>query len=820
MEESSDAASAPVGRQATISSNNMNSNQSENHFVIAKCRRNDDPLPSGQQETSEETELEERVLVAYCRSGRLGAAYCTLQTGELFILEEIVDRPPEFQMFASLFRQVEPVCILLDGKNQGTFVQAVKRTVFDNDSNDEGRCKLTFLSSKEYSFEACKRRVFSLSLPTEPANASEDERSQYLRTVLDFSQTQSVHALGALLRYLDLNWAKLSMDLHAKPQFLSLRIISLADIVTIDEDTYRGLQVFRPLAHPSAFKRGVRGSAREGLSLCQLFSRCSSKLGQSRLRVLLQHPTSDLAILKSRQDVVEYFMKPQNDALMRNICSSMRFIKNVHGILTKIKALSAKPYQWKSLYNTLYNAVLICEMCESAGKVSDFLEQLACFDNTKLYEMALYMNRIIDFDLSKTEGKFTVKPGVDPELDMKKQTMASLHGLMSETAKVEMERLPPYIQECSMLYMPHLGYLLGVKIWADNLSAEDKELPDMKFMFQNNDYIHYKSKGCEELDVMIGDTYPEIVAHETRIMMRLTSVMLEHLHTLAAVVDKCAELDCLIAISKVSKEFNYVRPTLTTEKIISIKQGRHPLYTLTCDNFVPNDVESSAEEGCVKILTAPNSSGKSVYMKQIGLIVYLAHIGSFVPAAAATIGLLRHVRTRVHSTECVANHMSAFLIDLRQMALALQESTSNSLLIVDEFGKGTSATDGLALLAACLNTLLFRGDDCPHVLLATHYLNIKEYIVESPLVRFLRFEYILQDGEPVFLFRVCSGGADTSFALHVAAASGLPQHTLARAKIVMEHVMNNSLPTENKRITAKLNACVDKIKNKLLTDDI
>ncbi|PZC70820.1 hypothetical protein B5X24_HaOG214823 [Helicoverpa armigera] len=223
--------------------------------------RNDDPLPNGQQETSEETEVE-----------------------ELFILEEIVDRPPEFQMFASLFRQVEPVCILLDGKNQGTFVQTVKRTVFDNDSNDEGRCKLTFLSSKEYSFEACKRRVFSLSLPTEPANASEDERSQYLRTVLDFSQTQSVHALGALLRYLDLNWAKLSMDLHAKPQFLSLRIISLADIVTIDEDTYRGLQVFRPLAHPSAFKRGVRGSAREGLSLCQLFSRCSSKLGQSRLR--------------------------------------------------------------------------------------------------------------------------------------------------------------------------------------------------------------------------------------------------------------------------------------------------------------------------------------------------------------------------------------------------------------------------------------------------------------------------------------------------------------------------------------------------------
>ncbi|KAJ8736698.1 hypothetical protein PYW08_007354 [Mythimna loreyi] len=821
MEEtSSDGTSAPVLHQTTSNTSNLNSNRSDNHFVIAQCRRNNEQNTNDQRETSEETETEERVMVAYCRSGRLGAAYFTLHTGELFILEEIIDRPPEYQMFASLFRQVEPICILLDGKNQGSFVQSVRKTVFDSDANDEGRCKLVFLSAKDYSFEACKRRIFNLSLPTEPQNASEEERSLYLRTVLDFSQTQSVHALGALLRYLDLNWANLNMDLHAKPQFLSLRIISLADIVTVDEDTYRGLQVFSAVAHPSAFKRGVRGSSREGLSMFQVFSRCSSKIGQSRMRVLLQHPTTDLAILKSRQDVVAYFMKPQTDALMRNICSSMRYIKNVHGILAKIKALSAKPYQWKSLYNTLYNAVLVCEMCESTGKVSEFLEQLACFDNTKLYEMALYMNRIIDFDLSKTEGKFTVKPGVDAELDRKKQTMASLHGLMSETAKVEMERLPTYIQECSMLYMPHLGYLLGVKIWADNLTADDKELPDMKFMFQNNDYIHYKSKGCEELDVMIGDTYPEIVAHETRIMMRLTSVMLEHLHTLAAVVDKCAELDCLIAISKVCKEFNFVRPTLTPEKIISIKQGRHPLYMLTCDNFVPNDLESSQEAGCVKILTGPNSSGKSVYMKQIGLIVYLAHIGSFVPAEAATVGVVRHIHTRIQSTECVAAHMSAFLIDLRQMALALQESTSNSLLIIDEFGKGTSATDGLALLAACLNTLLFRGEDCPHVLLATHYLNIKEYIVDTPTVRFLRFEFILEDGEPVFLFRVSEGGAETSFALQVAAATGLMPRTLARAKLVMESILSNSLPPANKHITTKLNACVEKIKNKLLTDDI
>ncbi|XP_022821320.1 mutS protein homolog 5-like [Spodoptera litura] len=780
--------------------------------------------------------ISQRVLVAYCRSGKLGAAYCTLQTGELFILEEIVDRPPEYLMFLSLYRQVEPVCILLDGKNQGAFVQTVKKTVFDSDANDEGRCKLVFLSSQEYSeyssrsklstslvdFEACKRRISSLSLPTEPANCSDDERSLYLRTVIDYSQTQSVHALGALLRYLDLNWAKLSMDLHGKPQFLSLRIISLADIVTIDEDTYRGLQVFSAVAHPSAFKRGVRGSSREGLSLFQLFSRCASKLGQRQMRVLLQHPTSDLATLEMRQELIAYFMKPQSDALMRNICSSLRYIKNVHtSIYLKPKESLPSSLEWtlnwigvnifihKDVDDEL--VILLLKTSDTGGfylTVPFFSKRGNSMMNSFSLTLILPISCLADYLISL-------------KLYLEKQTMASLHGLMSETAKVEMERLPTYIQECSMLYMPHLGYLLGVKIWDDNLTAEDKQLPDMKFMvrwFRNEsllgiffeqevvidikkirnlslqiptlfiDTFSFSLRICE-LDVMIGDTYPEIVAHETRLMMRLTAVMLEHLHTLTALVHKCAELDCLIAISKVCKEFNYVRPTLSTEKIISIKAGRHPLYMLTCDSFVPNDVESSDEAGCVKILTGPNSSGKSVYMKQIGLIVYLAHVGSFVPAEAATLGVLRHIHSRIHTTECVAAHMSAFLIDLRQMALALQESTSNSLLIVDEFGKGTSATDGLALLAACLNTLLFRGDQCPHVLLATHYLQIKEYIVDTPIVRYLRFEYVIQDGEPVFLFRVCEGGATSSFALQVAAAAGLGPGTVARAKIVMESVM-------------------------------
>ncbi|CAG9796838.1 unnamed protein product [Diatraea saccharalis] len=738
------------------STSNPESNQTNSHFIIAECRRNTDVSTNqnitNNQETSEESDAEEKLLAVYCRGGKLGAAYHTIQTGELFILDEIVDRPPEYQMFLNLFRQVDPSRILLEGKAQGSFVQTVKKTVFGN-SDDEATCKLIFISSREYT---CKRRIHSLSLPYEPNNCSEEERSLFLRTVVDFSQTQSVHALGALLRYLDLNWSAIIMDLHSKPEYMSLKKISLADILTIDEDTYRGLQIFSPVSHPSGFKRGARGTSREGLSLYQMFKRCSSRIGQARMRVLMQHPTTDIEILTRRQEVVAFFMRPQSDVVSRNICSSLRYIRNVN--------------------------------------------------------MALYMNRIIDFDLTKSEGKFTVKAGVDPELDRKKQTMASLHGLMSETAKIELERLPEFVEECTMLYMPHLGYLLGVRAWP-NMVPGQKELPGMKFMATEVLDVHNITT-VPELDVMIGDAYPEIVAHETRIMMRLTTIVLQNLNTLAGLVDKCTELDCLIAISKVSKEFGFIQPTLVSDKVLSIKQGRHPLAAATCEAFVPNDTDSSLETGFVKILTGPNSSGKSVYMKQI------AHIGSFVPAERATIGVVSHIYTRIHSTECVAAHMSAFLIDLRQMALALQESTSNSLIIIDEFGKGTSEVDGLSLLAACLNTFLYQGEQCPHLFVSTHFLEIQKFIINTPIAKFLRFEHTLQDGEPVFLFRLVEGIAESSFAHQVAEASGITPNVVQRAQQVFDCVKNNKLPPENKKITTKLQSFIEIIKNELLSEDI
>ncbi|CAG9580899.1 unnamed protein product [Danaus chrysippus] len=749
----------------------------------------------------------ECILTVCCRAGRMGAATYTVGTGELQILEEIVDRPPDHQLFQALFQQTEPVRVVVDGKTQGSLITVIKKLVLSEDS--EATCKIDVVSAKEYSFESCKRRIFSLSLPHEPANCSDEERTLFIRTVVDFTQSQTVHALGTLLRYMDLHWSNWSMNLHGRPEYISLKRISLKDIVSIDEDTYKGLQIFSSLSHPSGFRRGVRGTNKEGLSLFQLFSKCSSKVGHRRMRVFLRHPTTDINILKKRQQAIAFFMRPQSDSLFRNICASLRYVKNVNGILTKIKALSAKPYQWKSLYNTLYHVVLICEMCENTK--NEYLGELAAFDTNKLYEMALYMNRIIDFDASKTEGKFTVKAGVDPELDIKKQTMASLHGLMTETAKVELERLPSYVEECTMMYMPHLGYLLGVRGEELGSGDERKELPNMSIAHDM----------CVELDVVLGDTYPELAAHETRVMMRLTSVLLEHLHALTDLVDRCAELDCIMTISKVCKEYSFVQPSLTEDKRLVIHEGRHPLLLAAGEQALPNDLICCETRGYIKIISGPNASGKSVYIRQTGLIVYLAHIGSFVPAESATVGIVTHIFSRIQCTESIATHMSAFLIDLRQMSLAVRTCSSRSLVLVEEAGAGTAAAGGLALQAAAIHSLTTHA---PYTLLATHS-DLRPYVIDSTRVTFMYMDYVIRNGEPVFLYKAVEddggrGAKAEGLALQVAASSGLPTVVLDRARDVLDAIRTNSLPQPNKKLTEKLNKMTEIIKHELQADDV
>ncbi|KAI4811163.1 hypothetical protein KUCAC02_014081 [Chaenocephalus aceratus] len=254
-------------------------------------------------------------------------------------------------------------------------------------------------------------------------------------------------------------------------------------------------------------------------------------------------------------------------------------------------------------------------------------------------------------------------------------------------------------------------------------------------------------------------------------MTQLQNAVLERSASLYKVLDLTAELDCLMALSSASQEYGYTSPKLSSHRKISITQGRHPLLELCSPVFVANSFQSSESHSRVKVITGPNSSGKSIYLKQVGLIVFMALIGSDVPAKEADIGLLDGIFTRMQSRESVSVGLSTFMIDLNQMAHAINSSTGNSLVLIDEFGKGTNTVDGLSLLAASISHWLRKPlGEVPHVLLATNFHSL------------LQLGLLPSSG----LLSLLEGICQSSYAANIAKLAGLPASLVQRGVEVSE----------------------------------
>lgn len=195
---------------------------------------------------------------------------------------------------------------------------------------------------------------------------------------------------------------------------------------------------------------------------------------------------------------------------------------------------------------------------------------------------------------------------------------------------------------------------------------------------------------------------------------------------------------------------------------------------LCARTFVPNSTDCGGDQGRVKVITGPNSSGKSIYLKQVGLITFMALVGSFVPAEEAEIGVIDAIFTRIHSCESISLGLSTFMIDLNQVAKAVNNATEHSLVLIDEFGKGTNSVDGLALLTAVLRHWLALGPSCPHIFVATNFLSLVQLqlLPQGPLVQYL----------------LCHGIASASHASYTAAQAGLPDPLIARGKEVSDSI--------------------------------
>lgn len=288
--------------------------------------------------------------------------------------------------------------------------------------------------------------------------------------------------------------------------------------------------------------------------------------------------------------------------------------------------------------------------------------------------------------------------------------------------------------------------------------------------------------------------------------------VLKHEQVLKDASDVMGDLDCLVALAVGARKYKLTPPRMTTENVIDINGGRHPLQELTVPSYVANNtfllggsgperdgnteptedeeqlLYSEYEGPSLLLMTGPNYSGKSIYLKQIALIVYMAHIGSFVPADSATIGLTDKILTRIATKESVSRTQSAFMIDLQQVALATSMATNRSLVIIDEFGKGTNAADGAGLACGIFEYFLALGEDRPKVLGATHFHEIFECdgLRERSEMAFGHMEVYVDDTEQLddqvtYLYNFMPGKSIASFGTICAAMNGIDPAIVIRA---------------------------------------
>ncbi|KAG0204371.1 MutS protein msh5 [Mortierella sp. GBA30] len=592
--------------------------------------------------------------------------------------------------------------------------------------------------------------------------------------------------------------------------------------------------IFEDETHPSMHS-SIRGR-KEGLSLYGVMNYTKTPQGRYLLKQWLLRPSLDVAIIHARQQTIECFIRAENQSTVGQLSESLSHIRNVPKVLRALPR-KATLAEWQIILQFVYYCLKINNVSQEifvgeAPVITDVLQNFVVQD---LMDVGANINDVVDFDESVIEGRCVVKHNVDEELDEMRKIYHGLDSFLSEIAKEISQNIPSnFASIINVIYFPQLGYLITVPRNPSWKTEEDFFLEGLHYQFSTESTVYFKNtvmRGILCYPVPLSG--PESSYREIDIMQGLQGKILEYSSFLVTCSDICAELDVLVSLSQVARLRNYRRPRITEQNILHIVNGRHPLQELVVNSFVSNNTllgdtcdysSNSAVEGSsiattggdrqrsvttdtgteahtqpqsecrnqyeshenrIMILSGANSSGKSIYLKQVALITFMAHIGSFVPAESAVIGLTDKILTRVQTLETVSNIQSAFMTDLQQVTLALRMATKRSLIVIDEFGKGTTATDGAGLFCGLIEHFAnLPASDRPKVLATTHFhelLENKLLNLELPIALHTMEVYQEPNGlEATFLFRVIKGSTPSSLGPACAAMASMPPKIVER----------------------------------------
>ncbi|KAL4175238.1 hypothetical protein KRP22_000207 [Phytophthora ramorum] len=549
----------------------------------------------------------------------------------------------------------------------------------------------------------------------------------FLGSFFDFESTQLIRATGALLLYLSTEKIGNQLDNAESIHFSTVEHVALDGLMYIDKSTLQSLQIFNREAHPSLVKGS--GRAKEGFSLFGLLNRTVTKSGGCMLRRWMLTPLVSSAHIDERLSAVAFFTAAKNDELRQLLFGKLKQFRDVAGIFQRIKRRCASVGDWcrfaTSVGSFLETQSLIDSVCNDTSNASLPNVFSRALNEHGLIHVSNLLGNVVDFDESQQENTVIIRSGISEALDAARERYEDLDNVLTEVA-FQIQETNPVLSSITVQYIPQVGYV----ICCDSPTT----LPDFVFQFQEDDTtFYYKDGCCRDLDESIGDIYGYILDMQRELLEELTIAVLEYESSIHDTTGIMAYLDCLISFASCAKSFNFSRPQIIATNTLKATQARHPLQELLVEHYIPNDIFLDSSDS-LKIVTGHNGSGKSVYLKMVGLLQYMAQIGCFVPAEK---GVVTKMFTRIQSMESATVSQSSFTIDCNQMAWMLNHGDGRSLFLIDEFGKGTAELDGIALLSSLINYLSTKTftHGRPRVILTTHFLEIfRDNLLEPSLV--------------------------------------------------------------------------------------
>lgn len=583
----------------------------------------------------------------------------------------------------------------------------------------------------------------------------------------------AVSALGAVIDYLQTVQKREQIEAPVEIDFFDE-----GEYVKLDANARRNLELTKSM---------MTGEKKH--SLLWVIDKTKTAMGKRMLRNWVERPLMSISMITKRQNAVGELA--DNSEKRDSIRESLSGVKDMERLTARITYGTAYARELKALETTISNLPQIKAQLEGCG--ATLLKEIATSIDL-LQDVEGLINRAIvdDPPFSIREGGM-IKEGFDENIDELKSIVENGAGLVASVeARLKAETGIPKLK---VGYNKVFGYYIEVT------NSYKDMVPDSFVRKQTlTNCERFINSELKEIEGKVLGAKEKAVSAENEAFNEVRDTVSKEAERLQKTARAIAVLDALASLAEVAFNNNYVCPKLNAEGVIEIKDGRHPVVERLMDGgvFVPNDILLDNDKNRCLIITGPNMAGKSTYMRQTALIVLMAQIGSFVPAKSANIGVVDAIFTRVGASDDLATGQSTFMVEMKEVATILKNATKDSLIILDEIGRGTSTYDGMSIARAVLEHVCKKKTLGAKTLFATHYHELTAMQGELDGVKNFSVAVKKRGDDIIFLRRIVEGGADKSFGVEVAKLAGVPDSVVKRAKVILKQLEKNRVEIDFK----------------------